>query len=166
MQTLHHGIMNVATNQLRQADKLGLKVGQRIIRIAHKPYTRGRMTRALKGSEEYSMTLEEPSTLAIQVGKVATYAKIPAGILGWLMLFFLPCIIYSRQQRASGWYLDVLSKGVVHTVAPFAAVASGGVQLLTGVLDWRYANAMSKVHTLSYCCFLMLAPNSQASDGH
>ena len=152
---LVHGLLNVVTSQLRQADKLGLKAGQRIIRVGHRPYTRGRMSHAQKGSQAYSITLKEPSTLAILVSKVAVYAAIPAGILGWLMLFFLPCIIHSRQQRTSGWHLDVLSKGVVLTVAPLAAVASGGVQLFSLILDWPYASAITKVHELNYLCFVI-----------
>ena len=110
------------------------------------------MTRAQKGSEEYSITLEDPSKFAIHVGKVAMYAKIPAGVLGWLMLFSLPCTIYSRQRATSGWHLDVLSEVVVHTVAPLAAVVSDGAQLLTVILDWRYASALTKVHGLSCFC--------------
>ena len=147
--------MNVVTSQLRQADTLGLKVGQHVIQVANKAYTRGSMIRAQKGSEAYSITLEEPSKLAIQVHKVAIYAKIPAGILGWLMLFSLPCTIYSRQPATSGWQLDVLSEVVVHTVAPLAAVASGAAQLLGAILDWRYESAIAKVHQLSHFCFLL-----------
>ena len=147
--------MNAIADQLRQADKLGLKAGQHIIQVAHNAYTKGSLTRAQKGSEPYSITLDEPSKFEIQVRKVAMYAKIPAGILGWLMLFSLPCSVYSRQRATSAGHLDVFSKVVMHTVVPLAAVASGAAQLLQAGLEWQYHGTISRLQMLSYFCFLL-----------
>lgn len=97
-----------------QADKLGLKAGQHIIRVGARPFTSGAFGEASTGSTEFTLLVELPSSMAVKAAKVITCLAMPAVVLSSILTLVLPFLIYIHLSASNKWHVDMFSKQLSH----------------------------------------------------
>ena len=97
-----------------QADKLGLKCGQHIIRVGTRPFSSAAFGEASSGSTEFTLLVELPSSMAVKAAKVITCLAMPAVVLSCILTLVLPFLIYIHLSASSKWQVDMFSKQLSH----------------------------------------------------
>ena len=144
-----------------QADKLGLKVGQHIIRVGTEQFSSGAMRKALEGQTALKFSVALPSSTAQNIDLAIMCLAMPAAILSCLLALTLPCLVYSHLFMSSQGHLVEFSKQLSRPLPQIVLLAFTCSRVSFGALEWPYMQSafIEKLHlfaNLLSCIGLLL----------
>ena len=128
-----------------QADKLGLKAGQHIIRVGTRPFSSAAFRKASTGSTEFTLLVELPSSMAVKAAKVISWLAMPAVVLNSILTLVLPFLIFIHLSASNKWHVDMFSKQLSHPLPliVFAAWACSWAGF--AALEWPYREVTTSI---------------------
>ena len=144
-----------------QADKLGLKPGQHIVRVGTEQFSSGAFRTALEGQTAFQISVESPSITAQNVELAITCLAMPAALLGCLLALTLPCLAYSHLFMSTQGHLGEFSKQLSRPFPQIVLVAFTCSGAGYTALEWPYMQSalIVKLHlfgNLLSCSGLLL----------
>jgi hypothetical protein len=138
-----------------QADGAGIEAGYRIIAANGEPFKEARLSRLVHGKEPYTLTVKGPSTVRNVVQMTTLCLKIPAALMGFLLLLGMIPSYLSHQRMGSDWQEDLLARSLAH---PATMVSVGAFMCGTVIrifIDSDNLTALGQAATVLYCFGLL-----------
>ena len=144
-----------------EADKLGLKVGQHIIRVGTEPFSSAAFRTALQGQTAFQLSVESPSSTAQKIELAILCLAMPAALLSCVLALTLPCLVYSHLFMSTQGHLGEFSKQLSRPLPQIVLVALTCARAGFIALEWPYMQSAftEKLHlfgNLLSCCGLIL----------
>ena len=144
-----------------EADKLGLKAGQHIVRVGTEPFSSAAIRKALQGQTAFKLSVESPSSTAQNIELAIICLVMPAALLSCLLVLTLPCLVYSHLFMSSQGHVDQFSKQLSRPLPQIVLVALTCARAGFIALEWPYMQSafIAKLHlfgNLLSCCGLIL----------
>lgn len=131
-----------------QAEKLGLKVGQHIVKIGKKKYTQAGYTQARAKEIPFQMSVRSPTQMEQNIEKAFEVLAIPAGLLGLVLVCGLPWVVYSHLTMSDSQQQDGFSKALSHPLPLTMMLAYPCGQSGLALLEWSYSGVLVKMETV------------------
>ena len=126
-----------------QADKLGLKAGQHIIRVGTRPFSSAAFGEASSGSTEYTLLVELPSSMAVKAEKVIACLAMPAVVSSCILTLVLPFLISIHLFASNKWQVDMFSNQLSHPLPLIVLAAWACSWASFAALEWPYRHTTS-----------------------
>ena len=131
-----------------QADKLGLKAEQHIVKVGTEPFSSGAFTKAMQGKTAFKVSVESPSSTAQNVELAIFCLAMPAGMLSGLLVLTLPCLLYSHLFMSSQGHVCEFSKQLSRPLPQIVLAAFTCSRASFIALEWPYMQSalLGKLH--------------------
>ena len=131
-----------------QADKLGLKAEQHIVKVGTEPFSSGAFTKAMRGKTAFKVSVESPSSTAENVELAIFCLAMPAGMLSGLLVLTLPCLLYSHLFMSSQGHVCEFSKQLSRPLPQIVLAAFTCSRASFIALEWPYMQSalLDKLH--------------------
>eukprot|EP00434_Breviolum_minutum_P018070 symbB.v1.2.015937.t1/scaffold1203.1/size131588/4 len=144
-----------------QADKLGLKPGQHIVRVGTEQFSSGAFRKALQAQTAFQISVESPSITAQNVELAILCLAMPAATLSFLLALTLPCLVYSHLCMSSQGQLGEFCKQLSRPFPQIVLVAFTCSLAGYTALEWPYMQSalIEKLHLCAHvlsCSGLLL----------
>eukprot|EP00434_Breviolum_minutum_P018069 symbB.v1.2.015936.t1/scaffold1203.1/size131588/3 len=144
-----------------QADKLGLKAGQHVVRVGTEQFSPGAFRKALEGQTAFKLSVALPSSRVQNIELAIMCLAMPAAILSCLLTLTLPCLVYSHLFMSSQGHVGEFSKQLSRPLPQIVLAAFMCSKAGFTALEWPYMQSayIGKLHlsaNLLSCIGLLL----------
>ena len=138
-----------------QAEKLGLKVGQYIVKIDKKKYSRALYRQARAKEKPFQMSVKSPTQIEQNIEHASHVLKpalqllaMPAGLLGLVLVLGLLWVMYNHLTMSDSQQQDGLRKTLSHPLPLTIMLAYAFSESGLALLEWPYTGVLAKMKTV------------------
>ena len=130
-----------------QAEKLGLKGDQYMVKIGKKKYSLTAFQQARAKKKPFQMSVKSHTQMEQNMESALQLLATPMGLLGLVLVLGLPWVMYSHLTMSDSQQQDGFSKALSHPLPLTMMFAFAFAQSGLALLEWPYSGVLAKMTT-------------------